>query len=67
MIGDRIKYVRDINKMSQDDFAKSLNVSKQDVFNWENNYIIPPIDIVKAIALKYRVSADFLLTLVDHL
>ena len=51
MIGDRIKYVRDINKMSQDDFAKSLNVSKQDVFNWENNYIIPPIDIVKAICL----------------
>ena len=37
MVGDRIKIVRESNKMSQVEFGKSLNVTKQTVSNWENN------------------------------
>ena len=67
MIGDRIRIVRKSNKMSQVDFAESLNVTKQAVSNWENNNVQPSADIVKTIALKYGVSADFLLELDDRL
>lgn len=67
MIGDRIKIVRKSNKMSQVEFADSLNVTKQAVSNWENNNVQPSADIVKTIALKYGVSADFLLELDDRL
>lgn len=67
MIGERIKIIRVTNKMSQDEFAELLNVRKQDVSDWENNRVLPPIDIIKVIALQYGVTADFLLALVDCL
>ena len=67
MVGDRIKIVRESNKMSQVEFGKALNVTKQAVSNWENNNVQPSIDIIKSIAIKYGVSADFLLELDDRL
>lgn len=63
VIGDRIKIIRKSNKISQVEFAESLNVTKQAVSNWENNNVQPSVDIIKRIALKYGVSADFLLEL----
>lgn len=67
MLGEKIKIVRELNKMNQVEFGKSLNVSKQAVSNWENNNIQPSIDIIKNIAIKYNVSSDFLLELDDRL
>lgn len=61
MFGDQIKKIRKSNKMSQVEFAEILNVSKQSVSNWENNNIEPSIEIVRTIAIKLNVSADFLL------
>lgn len=61
MFGDQIKKIRKSNKMSQIEFAEILNVSKQSVSNWENNNIEPSIEIVRTIAIKLNVSADFLL------
>lgn len=65
MIGDRIRIIRISNKMNQDEFAKSLHVTKEAVFNWENNNVLPPVYIIKTLALTYGVSADFLLGLID--
>ena len=59
MFGDQIKKIRKSNKMSQVEFAEILNVSKQSVSNWENNNIEPSIEIVRTIAIKLNVSADF--------
>lgn len=67
MLGDRIKAVRESNKLSQVEFGESLNVTKQTVSNWENNNVQPSADILKSIALKYGVSVDFLLELDDRL
>lgn len=67
MVGDRIKIVRESNKMSQVEFGKSLNVTKQTVSNWENNNVQPSVDILKSIAIEYGVSTDFLLELDDRL
>lgn len=67
VIGDRIRIIRKSNKINQVEFAKSLNVTKQAVSNWENNNVQPSVDIIRRIALKYGVSADFLLELDDRL
>jgi len=40
-----------------------LNVTKQSVSNWENNNILPSIDMLINISKKFSVSADYLLGL----
>ena len=60
MLGDRIKTLRTARNLSQVELARKLNVSKQSVSNWENNNILPSVDIVKKLALFflfYRLSA----------
>lgn len=47
MLGDRIKTLRTARNLSQVELARKLNVSKQSVSNWENNNILPSVDIVK--------------------
>lgn len=39
VLGDRIKLIREANKLTQVEFGKILNVTKQTVSNWENNNI----------------------------
>lgn len=65
VLGDRIKLIREANKLTQVEFGKILNVTKQTVSNWENNNIQPSIEIVKKIALKFGVSSDYILELED--
>ena len=48
--------------MSQVEFGKSLNVTKQTVSNWENNNVQPSVDILKSIAIEYGVSTCLLYT-----
>ncbi|WP_305139857.1 helix-turn-helix transcriptional regulator [Thomasclavelia cocleata] len=67
MLGDRIKLVRESNRLSQVEFGKILGISKQTVSNWENNNVQPSVDIIKVIALKFNTSSDFLLELDDRL
>lgn len=66
MLGDQIKKVRTSYKLSQYEFSKMLNISKQSVSNWENNNIVPTVDMLKTIALKFSVSSDYLLELDDR-
>ena len=61
MLGDRIKTLRTARNLSQVELARKLNVSKQSVSNWENNNILPSVDIVKKLALFFSCSADYLL------
>ena len=53
MLGDRIKTLRTARNLSQVELARKLNVSKQSVSNWENNNILPSVDIVKKLALFF--------------
>lgn len=43
--------------------AQKLNVSKQTVSNWENNNILPSVDMLIKIAKHFSVSTDYLLEL----
>ena len=36
MIADKIKYICTINKLTQEQVAEDLNVSRQTISNWEN-------------------------------
>lgn len=65
VLGDRIKLIREANKLNQVEFGKILNVTKQTVSNWENNNIQPSVEMVKKIALEFGVSSDYILELED--
>ena len=63
MFGDMIKNLRQSRSLNQVQLAVSLNVSKQTVSNWENNNILPSIDMLVKISQFFSVSTDYLLEL----
>ena len=65
MIGEQIKALRIARNMSQVELASALNVSKQSVSNWENDNILPSVEIIKQLASYFSCSSDYLLELDD--
>lgn len=63
MFGDKIKTLRISYNLSQVQLADQLNVSKQTVSNWENNNILPSIEMLVNISRFFSVSTDYLLEL----
>lgn len=61
MLNEKIKKLRTSHGISQVILAKELGVSKQCVSNWENDNILPSIDMLVRIAGYFRVSCDYLL------
>lgn len=66
MFGDIIKKLRLAHNLNQVQLAEALNVSKQTISNWENNNILPSIDMLIKISKFFSVSTDFLLELNDR-
>lgn len=63
MFGDIIKKLRLSHNLNQVQLANELNVSKQTISNWENNNILPSIDMLIKISKFFSVSTDYLLEL----
>lgn len=63
MFGETIKSLRLSYNLSQVQLAGELNVSKQTISNWENNNILPSIEMLIKIARFFAVSTDYLLEL----
>ena len=63
MFGDMIKNLLQSRSLNQVQLAVSLNVSKQTVSNWENNNILPSIEMLVKISQFFSVSTDYLLEL----
>lgn len=63
MFGDIIKKLRTAHNYSQVQLAEKLGVSKQTVSNWENNNILPSIDMLIRISSFFSVTTDYLLEL----
>lgn len=61
MFGDRIRQLRIAHNYSQVQMAAMLHVSKQTVSNWENNNILPSVDMLIHIADLFSVSTDYIL------
>lgn len=63
MFGDTIKSLRVSYNLNQVQLAKDLNVSKQTVSNWENNNILPSVEMLVRLARYFSVTTDYLLEL----
>ena len=63
MFGDIIKELRTAHNYSQVQLAEKLGVSKQTVSNWENNNILPSIDMLIRISSFFFFFLDYLLEL----
>ncbi|HJC22483.1 MAG TPA: helix-turn-helix domain-containing protein [Candidatus Eisenbergiella merdavium] len=61
MFANRIKYLRQSRELSQVQLAQRLGVVKQSVSNWENDNIMPSVEMLKKIADFFEVSTDYLL------
>ena len=66
MFDERLKELRKSLGINQIEFGKRLNVTRQCISNWENNNIMPSIDMLIRISKTFSVSADYLLGLDDQ-
>ena len=61
MLGEQIRDLRMAKNLSQVQLAERLGVTKQTVSNWENNNILPSVDMLKHIANFFHCNTDYLL------
>ena len=61
MIADKIKNARTIKKLTQEQVAEDLNVSRQTISNWENGKSLPDIVSIIRMSELYDLSLDELL------
>ena len=61
-IGDRIREARKVKKISQDDLAKMVGISRVTLGFYERNENMPPSDVSARIAETLGVSLNYLLT-----
>lgn len=66
MLSEQIKNLRTAKGINQVELAKCLGVTKQSVSNWENENIMPSIDMLIKIAEYFGVTTDFLLGLSEN-
>lgn len=61
MFAIRVKNLRQSKELTQVRLAEKLGVKKQSVSNWENDNIMPSVDMLIRIADFFQVSTDYLL------
>lgn len=60
-LNENIKKLRLQNGLNQVEFAKCMNVTKQCVSNWENDNVLPSIEMLVRMADFFQVTTDYLL------
>ena len=60
-LNENIKKFRVARGLNQVEFAKILGVSKQCVSNWENDNVMPSIEMLVKIADFFNVTTDYVL------
>lgn len=60
-IGIKIKQLRKLSGMTQEQLAEKLNVSRQTISKWETGGIVPDVSSVVKICTMFHVSLDDLL------
>ncbi len=66
MLNENIRALRQVRHLSQVELAKGLHVSKQCISNWENDNILPSVEMLVRIATFFNVSTDALLGIENH-
>lgn len=60
-LNENIKRLRIKNGLSQVELAKQLCVSKQCISNWENDNVLPSIEMLVKLSNYFKVTTDALL------
>lgn len=60
VFGPRIRQLREQHKMSQEQLGRLVDRSKSVISSYENNIKIPPLDILRQLAIIFSVSLDYL-------
>ena len=63
MMSEKLRNLRRDFNISQVELANKLCVTKQCVSNWENDNILPSVDMIIKLAKFFNVSTDYLLGL----
>jgi transcriptional regulator with XRE-family HTH domain len=61
--GMTLKKLRKKKRLSQEQVAKRLNLTKSSISGYENNVITPSIDTIRAFSMLYGTTSDYLLGL----
>ena len=61
LLHENIRALRQKHGINQVEFAHEMNVTKQCVSNWENDNVLPSIEMLIKIADYFKVSTDYLL------
>lgn len=61
MFAQRVKYLRQSKGLNQVQLGENLGVKKQTISNWENDNIMPSVEMLEKIATFFQVSTDYLL------
>ena len=60
MISDKIKELRIEKGLSQKELAEQIKSTSKNIWAYENNISIPPLDVLKRLADFFDVSIDYL-------
>ena len=60
-LNENIKRLRIQRGLNQVELSKKMNVSKQCVSNWENDNVLPSIEMLMRLADFFGVTTDYLL------
>lgn len=60
-IGTRIKELRKVKNISQEELANELSVSRQTISKWESDIVSPDINNIEMISNFFEVSTDYLI------
>lgn len=62
IIADKIKMLRQSNKMSQSELAKKLGITRSSINAWELGLNIPSTQYILKLSNIFKVSSDYLLS-----
>lgn len=60
-VGERIKYLRNCKRLSQDEFGKRMGFSKQIVSNYENNLSKPSYEFLNKLVSEFNTNLNWLI------
>ncbi|GET11655.1 XRE family transcriptional regulator [Ligilactobacillus agilis] len=61
MLGNNIKELRKLKRMTQKDLAEAMKVSQQTIGAWETERAVPGADTLNELADYFNVTTDYLL------
>lgn len=62
-LGDRLKEIRKDNGLRQSDLATLFHLTSNQISTYENDQVLPSIEVIKSYCNHFKVSADYLLNI----